>query len=109
MEAADAERRKATLVVLHGDTEVGRWPLEVPARPDLGAVDALARLQLAARRVGLTIRVDHPGADLRGLLDLVGMPGLAGPCDLPLEARRQAEEGEQLGVDEVVERRDPSV
>jgi hypothetical protein len=45
-------------------------------RPDLTLVDALARMQLATRRLGCTIRVDGAGDDLRRLLDLVGLAEL---------------------------------
>ena len=70
---------------------------------DLGLVDALARLQLEARRVGCSIRV-QPCDRLRELLELVGL------CDaLALEPRRKAEERIQLGVQEVVQPGDPSV
>ena len=40
--------------------------------PDLVVVDALARLQLAARRLGYSIRLRNPSAELRALLDLEG-------------------------------------
>ena len=36
-------------------------------------VDELARLQLAARRVGCSIAVHHACPELAGLLDLVGL------------------------------------
>jgi hypothetical protein len=70
--------------------------------PDVVTVEALARLRLTARRHGWTLVVD--GADPH-LCQLVGLLGLAG-C-LP-EAGRQAEQWEQvLGVEEVVDARDP--
>lgn len=77
---------------------VGRM---VGRRPDLALLDALARLQLAARRLGCSIRLRNPCPELCELLDLVGEPGSA------LEAGREAEGGEQLGVEEVVEPGDP--
>ncbi|MEU9700836.1 STAS domain-containing protein [Streptomyces sp. NPDC047981] len=43
---------------------------------DLAAVDALARLRLAARRRGHRLRFEGAGGELRRLLDLVGLAGL---------------------------------
>ena len=71
-------------------------------RPGLELVDRLARWQLAARRVGGRIRLRDASGDLRGLLDLVGLADA-----VPVEPGRQAELGEQLGVEEVVEPGDP--
>jgi hypothetical protein len=53
----------------------GAWAVtvETPAPPDLGTVDALARLQLAVARAGGRIRVHGATADLRQLLDLAGL------------------------------------
>ena len=47
--------------------------------PDAGDVDALARLQLTARRLGSSIRLRYPSDYLCELLDLVGLRG-AVPC-----------------------------
>ena len=94
------------VLFLRGDEVVlGRL---VGPRPDLALVDALARLQLAALRRGCTIRLDDPCEELRGLLDLVGLAELVGG-GLPLEARREAERGEQLEVEEVVQPGDPAL
>lgn len=63
--------------------------------PALGAVDLLARLELAARRAGGRIRLRGPGPGLRALLDLVG---------LRFQVEGDAEEREPaLGVEEEVE------
>ena len=40
---------------------------------DLSVVDCLARLQLAARRAGVAIRVTHADAELCELIDRVGL------------------------------------
>jgi hypothetical protein len=72
-------------------------------RPDLGLVDALARLELVARRRGWTIRW-HTGDELRGLLLLVGLAEV-----LTLEPRRKTEERIQLGIEEVVQPGDPPI
>ena len=69
--------------------------------PVLGDLDALARLQLLARRSGT--RLDVRGAD--GLLGLTGLSGPLGRPAGPLrrQGRRQAEPGEQGRVEEVVD------
>lgn len=69
--------------------------------PGLGAVDLLARLQLAARRAGGRIRLRDPDPALRALLDLVG---------LRFEMEGEPEQREPaLGVEEAVEPGDPAV
>ena len=67
----------------------------------LATVDALARLQLAARRVGLTVRLAADEPELFRLLRLTGLDVIAGVS--ALEAGREAEPGEQPGVEEVVD------
>ena len=41
--------------------------------PDAVAVEAVARLQLVARRMGTEVRLRDPGRDLLGLLELMGL------------------------------------
>jgi hypothetical protein len=80
--------------------------------PDLAVVDALARLQLAARRYGCSIRVHGTGPDLGALLELVGLADVLPACGtdgLRLELGGEAEGLEELGVQEVVEPGDPPV
>ena len=63
----------------------------------LGLVDALARLQVAARRSGYEVAVTDAPADLLELIDLAGLRDVLGV----VEPLGQAEEGEQrLGVEE---------
>jgi hypothetical protein len=70
---------------------------------DLGTVDAVARLRLAARRSGLELRLTHVPEELRELITFVGLAEVLG-----LEPRREAEEREQrLGVEEERELDDP--
>jgi len=70
---------------------------------DLATVDALARLQLAARRLGFELRVCSASPELFELIDFAGLAGV-----LCVEARRQPEEREQrLGVEEERELPDP--
>ncbi|MEU6145527.1 STAS domain-containing protein [Streptomyces sp. NPDC047081] len=69
--------------------------------PGLGAVDLLARLQLAARRAGGGIRLRDPAPSLLALVDLVG---------LRFEVERQPEQREPpRGVEEEVEPGEPAV
>ena len=88
------------MVLVCGPDEVASWPLTGTRGPDLAAVDALARLQLAARRLGCSIRLRETRAELVELLDLVGLRG----C---LEVGGEPEGGEQIGVEEVVMPDDP--
>ena len=72
---------------------------------DLGIVDALARLQLVARRSGMAVVVHEPPDDLRLLIGFCGLEDALG-----VEARRQPEQREQrLGVEEEAELRDAAV
>jgi hypothetical protein len=72
----------------------------------LATVDALARLRLAARRVGLDVRLAADEPELRELLRLTGLEGVVA-CASVLEAGREPETLEQPGVEEVVEVGDP--
>jgi hypothetical protein len=81
----------------------------VGRRLDLALVEALARLQLAARRLGCSIRLRDPCEELCGLLDLVGLADVVAGAALPLEAGGEAEDGEQLGIEEVVQPGDPAL
>lgn len=61
------------------DIDVVTCEVGAIADPDLVTIDALARLQLAARRLGRSIRLRHARAELQDLLVLTGL------CDeLPL-------------------------
>jgi hypothetical protein len=73
-----------------------------PRRPDLALVDFLAGMQLSARRRGWRLAVRDASRELEGLLDFVGLAR-----ELGLEARREPEPGEDLGIDEVAEPGDP--
>ena len=94
----------ATVVLVRGDVELSRWPLPAAGGADLAAVDALVRLQLAARRLGCGIRLCDADADLAGLLVLVGLAEAVG---LAREVVGQAEHREELGPEEVVVPDDP--
>jgi anti-anti-sigma regulatory factor len=73
-----------------------------PPRIDLAFVDTLLRRQLDARRRGCTLQLRNVPDELRGLLELLGLDEVLG-----LEPRREAELGEELRVDEVVQPGDP--
>jgi hypothetical protein len=76
-------------------------------RPNLEAIEAIARLALAARRLGCGVRLDHASRDLRELVAFAGLAGIL-PCppDLVVEPRGQPEEREEPGS--VEEERDPA-
>lgn len=97
----------------------GRHGAEVPrlvcdaaavVRPDLGTLDALARLQLLAHRHGTHVSLRGPDDRLRELLTLSGLdavlpfePGGAGS----VEPGGQPEQGEQPRLEELGEPHDP--
>lgn len=94
---------QTTIVLVRRDgSEVELGRLDAHAS-DLRLVDALARLALTARRRGASLRVRDPTDELLGLLELVGLAGVLG-----IDSGREAELGEQLGVEEVVQPGDPS-
>ena len=124
------------VVLVRGDAEVASWPLAGCGPPDLALVDELARLQLAARRLGYSIRLRGACLELSKLLDLVGLgeiitrvarplegssPGGSSQCPqgllprpsgraspaLGFESGGEPEGGEQGGVEEVVHPDDP--
>ena len=67
-------------------------------RPDLAAVDALARLQLTALREGAQIRLLNVDERLIELLRLAGLCDVVAlGVELPLEAGRKPEEREEAG------------
>ena len=78
--------------------------------PDAGTIDALARMQLTARRLGRRVQLRHACADLQDLVAFTGLGDvlpLYGP--LRLEAGRQPEEGEESrGVEEEADPDDTS-
>jgi len=72
--------------------------------PDAGTIDALAQLQLTARRVGLEMRLRNASSELHELIAFMGLVDV-----LRVEPGRQAEEREQsLGVEEERELDDPA-
>jgi hypothetical protein len=123
---------RAMVVLVRGETVVGCWPLaEVAgatgaagaaratgaagaagadaAGADLSMVDGLARLQLAARRLGCSIRLRDGGGGLWELVELAGLAGVvtADVGRLVVEVGGEPESGEEPGVKEGVEPADP--
>ncbi|MDQ0932197.1 ABC-type transporter Mla MlaB component [Streptomyces turgidiscabies] len=77
--------------------------------PGLGAVELLARLQLAARRAGGRIRLREPAPALLALLALVGLT-FEIEAEIEGEGEREAEQREPaLRVEEAVEPGDPAL
>lgn len=71
---------------------------------DVATVDALARLQLAAKRAGYRLRLRNATRELTELLLFAGLAEALG-----LEPRRQAEERkERLGLEEEGKFADPA-
>jgi hypothetical protein len=72
MEEAD-ERPRAVVVLVRGDEQVLLGPVYGPEQCDLGFVEGLLRVQLAARRFGWSIRLREVRPDLLELVELVGL------------------------------------
>jgi anti-anti-sigma regulatory factor len=81
------------------------------AAPDAVTVDALARLQLTARRLGGEVRIRHAPPELDELLVFMGLSGIV-PLSRRsgLEAGRQTEEREEAGgIEEEGDAADPAI
>ncbi|MGH2753943.1 MAG: STAS domain-containing protein [Actinomycetota bacterium] len=85
--------------------------VEALVEPDAVAVDALARLQLTARRCGSKVRVRNAREDLQQLIALMGLSDVVPVSpDLSVEPGRQPEEREERGgVEEEIDPADPPV
>ena len=81
-------------------------PVDVSAvtQLDESVLEALARLLLAARRMGVSVELRHAS---RPLVDLLTLAGLAG--ELGVEVCGKVEEREQRGVDEEIDPGDEAV
>ena len=80
-------RRRPDFVLVLDTTALETW--------DVTAVDLLARLQLAARRQRGEIRLREPPAELRELIDLLGLTEV-----LPVEPRPGAAADRTAGTDD---------
>jgi ABC-type transporter Mla MlaB component len=72
--AALCERTRRLLE--HGDAEVVVCDLDALVELDAVAVEALARLQLTARRLGRSIELRHASGGLQELLAFIGLEGV---------------------------------
>jgi ABC-type transporter Mla MlaB component len=72
---ADIPRLCAALLTLlaAGDVETVDCEVGARVRPDAVTVDALARLQLTARRLGCRLRLRHASSELRELIAFMGL------------------------------------
>jgi hypothetical protein len=77
--------------------------------PDLVSIEALARMQLTAVRLGGQIRLCHASTEMQGLLAVTGLcEVLSNPSGSLLQVSGQTEQREEgLGVEECVDRSYP--
>ena len=60
-------------MLLSGETVLATWDIECDGRPALALVDELARLHLAARRLGWSISLRDTDADFADVIELAGL------------------------------------
>jgi anti-anti-sigma regulatory factor len=97
------------MLLAAGDVDLVTVEVGALASPDAIALDALARLQLTARRSGGSIRLRHAREKLRDLLALAGLSEqLPGSGDL-FETQGKSEQREEARFDEEVDPTDPPV
>ncbi|MEA2685850.1 MAG: hypothetical protein QOE93_1045 [Actinomycetota bacterium] len=102
----------AEVVLVRGDDEIACWPYEVEGPVDLAVVDELAQMQVAARRLGCSLRLREVCPELSELVAFLGLARavtgvVAAVVGLPLEVGGEAEDGEEARVEEVVVADDP--
>ena len=103
-DAADLCKR-ARAELARSDDTVLVCDVAALTHPDAGTLEALARLQLTARRLGGQVRLREPPPELTELLDLFGLAEV-----LRREPLGQLEHREQpVCVEERVEMGDPPV
>jgi hypothetical protein len=73
---ADSQAGRTVIVLLCGGLAVTSWPLPGARSVDMALIDALARLQLTARRLGCRIRLENVHPHLSALLVLSGLGDL---------------------------------
>ncbi|HEY3096176.1 MAG TPA: STAS domain-containing protein [Acidimicrobiia bacterium] len=100
---------RVRMLLAAGDVDLVTVEVGALASPDAIALDALARLQLTARRSGGSIRLRHAREKLRDLLALAGLSEqLPGSGDL-FETQGKSEQREEARFDEEVDPTDPPV
>ena len=75
---------------------------------DEATLDALARLQLTACRLGASIRLRNARPELLDLLSLTGLAGVI-EADSGIDSDRLPEQRKEVGVDEEVDPRDAAL
>jgi ABC-type transporter Mla MlaB component len=95
---------RARLLLERSRTELVICDVAALVEPDAATVDALARLQLTARRLGCKVLLRHACGELQQLLAFAGLSDVL-PMVLRVETSRQTEEREQPG--RVEEEADP--
>jgi len=86
-----------------------RCDLSGLAEVDAAVLDALARLQLKARRSGVTLRLCNVDRALADLIEWAGLSDVLRIAESVVEVDGQVEQREELGVDEEVHRGDGPV
>jgi hypothetical protein len=104
------------VLLVHGTTVLAAWRLNCRTSGrglDVRVIDELARLQLAAKRLGCSIRLRHAGPELSALVDLCGLAevlGTANPAGLSIvEMRGESEGRKEICAEEDREFDDPTV
>jgi hypothetical protein len=92
---ADSQPGRTVIVLLCGGLAVTSWPLPGAGPVDMGLIDALARLQLTAGRLGCRIRLENVHPHLSALLVLSGLGDLLA-ADPP---GRTGGPGDPVGID----------
>jgi ABC-type transporter Mla MlaB component len=103
--------RRTRAMLEDGDSDLLVCDVGAIVAPDAVTVDALARLQLTARRCGGQIQLRDACDELHDLLRLMGLRDVVPRwMELPVEARGKAEEREQSrGVQEESDSGDSTV
>ncbi len=104
----ETPRQETTVVLMRAKVEIAAWPLAAGGTPDMAVVEQLARLQLAASRLGYSIRLRHPSQPLWELLDLAGLADVVVRLGcLVVEVSGEPEGGKEIGVEKRMEPGDP--
>jgi ABC-type transporter Mla MlaB component len=101
----------ARVLLEGGDADIVVCDVRDVADPDVVTVDALARLQLTARRLGRRVHLRHACAELQELLALTGLSDVV-PVggESGLQPGGQIEERKEAGgVEEETDPADPAV
>jgi ABC-type transporter Mla MlaB component len=103
--------RRAYALLEDCDRHVVICDVGAVVNPDAVVVDALARLQLIAKRLGGRITLLHAGSELQQLLCLMGLADVLPVCEeLGIEASGQTKEGEHPPrIEEEADPSDPTV